>query len=265
MRGSMIKTPGSPEDSYAFNSRINYDPATAMVVGTAINVGGNLLGADAAMQSGNYQKDIHDRNAGIYETKSDQAINIGERNVAMFNDAFESQMASTETALLNSGVRMEGTALELIQHSYGQAEIERQNIMYDALVASYDFKEQAVASRSQGDMAMFQARSQRASAFINSVGSVVGTYGQIKYMDKAAASTKAMIDITNANATAMINAQANNNMMLMDMTTANTIALTDLNNSLSKSLFNTSMINSLKAINNPLGVNESGNLLTGAK
>ena len=265
MRGSMIRTPGSPEDSYAFNSRINYDPATAMIVGTAINVGGNILSADAAMQSGKYQKDIHNRNAGIYETKADQSINIGERNVYLFNDAFESQMASTEVALHNSGVRMEGTALELIQHSYGQAEIERMNIMYDAQVASYDFKEQAVSSRSQGDMAMFQARSQRANLFISSVGSIVGTYGQIKYMDKAAASTQAMIDITNANATAMINSQANNNMMLMDMTTANTMALTNLNNSLSKNLFDTAAQNSWNAITNPLGVNEPGNLLTGAK
>jgi len=197
---------------------------------------------------------MFNRNAGIYEEKAKAAVNIGERNVAMFDDAFESQMASTETALLNSGVRMEGTALELIQHSYGQAEIERQNIMYDALVASYDFKEQAVGARSQGDIAMFQARSQRASAFISSVGSVVGTVGQIGYMNKAAANAKMMVDM-----------QATNNNMLMDMMSTNTMALTDLNNSLSKNLFNTSIDNSLKALSNPLGLNESGNLLVGAE
>jgi len=249
----MIRTPGSPEDSFAFTN-INYDPATAMVVGTAVNVGSNILGGEAAMQSGFYQDAIFRRNAGIYETKADTAIEIGKRNVGIFNESFETQMASTEAALLNSGVRMEGTALELIQHSYGQAEIERQNIMYDALVASYDFKEAAVGERSKGDMAMFQARQQRASAWISSVGTVIGTVGQIGYMNKAAANAKLMVDM-----------QAANNNMLTDMMTTNTMALTDLNNTLEKSLFKTTMENSWKALHDPLGLNESGNLLVDAE
>ena len=249
----MIRTPGSPEDSFAFTN-INYDPATAMVVGTAVNVGSNILGGEAAMQSGRYQHHMYNRNADIYETKAATAIEIGERNVGIFNQAFEGQIASTEAALLNSGVRMEGTALELIQHSYGQAEIERQNIMYDALVASYDFKEQAVGARSQGDMAMFQARSQRANAWISSIGTIVGTVGQIKYMNKAAANAKLMVDM-----------QAANNNMLTDMMTTNTMNLTDLNNTLNKNLFKTSIENSLKALHDPLGTKESGNLLVDAQ
>ena len=249
----MIRTPGSPEDSFAFTN-INYDPATAMVVGTAVNVGGNILGGEAAMQGGEYTDAMYKRNAGIYDSKADLALKIGERNVSIFDDAFESQMASTEAALLNSGVRAEGTALEIIQHSYGQAEIERQNIMYDALVASYDFKEQAVGARSQGDMAMFQARSQRASAWISSVGSVIGTVGQIGYMNKAAANAKLMVDM-----------QAANNNMLTDMMTTNTMALTNLNNTLNKNLFDSAINNSIKALTDPLGLNESGNLLVGAK
>lgn len=249
----MIRTPGSPEDSFAFTN-INYDPATAMVVGTAVNVGGNILGGEAAMQGGEYTDAMYKRNAGIYDSKADLALKIGERNVSIFDDAFESQMASTEAALLNSGVRAEGTALEIIQHSYGQAEIERQNIMYDALVASYDFKEQAVGARSQGDMAMFQARSQRSSAWISSVGSVISTVGQIGYMNKSAANAKLMID-----------AQAANNNMLTDMMTTNTMALTDLNNTLNKNLFDSAINNSIKALTDPLGLSEHGNLLKDAK
>jgi len=249
----MIRTPGSPEDSFVFTN-INYDPATAVVVGTAVNVTGNILGGEAAMQGGRYTDAMYKRNAGIYDSKADLALKIGERNVSIFDDAFESQMASTEAALLNSGVRAEGTALEIIQHSYGQAEIERQNIMYDALVASYDFKEQAVGARSQGDMAMFQARSQRANAWISSVGSVISTVGQIGYMNKAAANAKLMID-----------AQAANNNMLTDMMTTNTMALTDLNNTLNKNLFDSAINNSIKALTDPLGLSEHGNLLKDAK
>ena len=249
----MIRTPGSPEDSFAFTN-INYDPATAVVVGTAVNVTGNILGGEAAMQGGEYTDAMYKRNAGIYDSKADLALKIGERNVSIFDDAFESQMASTEAALLNSGVRAEGTALEIIQHSYGQAEIERQNIMYDALVASYDFKEQSVGARSQGDMAMFQARSQRANAWISSVGSVISTVGQIGYMNKSAANAKLMID-----------AQAANNNMLTDMMTTNTMALTDLNNTLNKNLFDSAINNSIKALTDPLGLSEHGNLLKDAK
>ena len=249
----MIRTPGSPEDSFAFTN-INYDPATAAVVGATIQVGGNILGGEAAMQSGFYQDAIFRRNAGIYETKADTAIEIGKRNVGIFDASFETQMAATEAALLNSGVRMQGTALELIQHSYGQAEIERQNIMYDANVASYDFKEAAVGEISKGNMALFQARQQRASAWISSIGTVVGTVGQIGYMNKAAANAKLMVDM-----------QAANNNMLTDMMTTNTLSLTDLNNTLEKNLFKTSIENSLKALNDPLGLSEHGNLLKDAE
>ena len=39
----MIKTPGSPDDSYAFSNRINYDPGTMMVVGAGISAGTSML------------------------------------------------------------------------------------------------------------------------------------------------------------------------------------------------------------------------------
>ena len=73
-------------------------------------------------------------------------------------------------------------------------------------------------------------------------------------MNKAAANAKLMVDM-----------QAANNNMLTDMMTTNTMALTNLNNTLNKNLFDSAINNSIKALTDPLGLNESGNLLVGAK
>ena len=68
-----------------------------------------------------------------------------------------------------------------------------------------------------------------------------------------------------ANAKLMIDAQAANNNMLTDMMTTNTMALTDLNNTLNKNLFDGAINNSIKALTDPLGTSEIGNLLVDAK
>ena len=139
---------------------------------------------------------------------------------------------------------MEGTPLEVLEHNLAEAEIERLNIMYDAKTQSYDFKQQAVNSRMEGEYAMFQARQQRASSFINAVGTVVGAAGQVYGLQQAQANAKIMID-----------AQAKNNMLLMKMANYNSKKYLDMNNALEASLFATSMTNQVQAARFPTGSN----------
>lgn len=218
--------------------------APSLLVGAGISAVGSLMAGQAAMAAGQYQKSISDRNADIFDQKADQALEIGNNNVLKFNKAFDAAEAATNIGYIAAGVKMEGTPLEVLEHNLAEAEIERLNIMYDAKTQSYDFKQQAVSSRLEGEYAMFQARQQRASSFINAVGTVVGAAGQVYGLQQAQANAKIMID-----------AQAKNNMLLMKMANYNSKKYLDMNNALESSLFTTSMSNQVKAARFPTGSN----------
>ena len=169
-------------------------PPVVMAIGAGVSAVGSLLGGQAAMAAGSYQQSIAERNANVYEDKADQAIKIGERNVKTFNKAFNKVLSSTESAYIGSGVRLSGTPLEILEHNLAEAEIERMNIMYDAKVQNYDFKEQAVMARMQGEVAMFQARSQRTASYLNAAGTLVNVYGTNKLISMQANNQKILTD-----------------------------------------------------------------------
>ena len=169
-------------------------PPVVMAIGAGVSAVGSLLGGQAAMAAGSYQQSIAERNANVYEDKAAQAIKIGERNVKTFNKAFNQVLSSTESAYIGSGVRLSGTPLEILEHNLAEAEIERMNIMYDAKVQNYDFKEQAVMARMQGEIAMFQARSQRTASYLNAAGTLVNVYGTNKLISMQANNQKILTD-----------------------------------------------------------------------
>ena len=199
-------------------------PPVVMAIGAGVSAVGSLLGGQAAMAAGSYQQSIAERNANVYEDKADQAIKIGERNVKTFNKAFNKVLSSTESAYIGSGVRLSGTPLEILEHNLAEAEIERMNIMYDAKVQNYDFKEQAVMARMQGEIAMFQARSQRTASYLNAAGTLVNVYGTNK----------------------LISMQANNQKILTDQMVKNQNKIITSNNNLSIQLNKLNLDNALK-------------------
>lgn len=199
-------------------------PPVVMAIGAGVSAVGSLLGGQAAMAAGSYQQSIAERNAGVYENKADQALEIGERNVKTFNKAFNKVLASTESAYIGSGVRLSGTPLEILEHNLAEAEIERMNIMYDAKVQSYDFKEQAVMARMQGNLAMFQARSQRTASYLNAAGTLVNVYGTNK----------------------LISTQANNQKILTDQMVKHQKSLTNQINTLNEKLNSLNLDNTYK-------------------
>ena len=199
-------------------------PAVIMGIGGGISAVGSLLGGKAAMAAGSYQQSIAERNAAVYRMKADDAYSIGEKNVVTFNKAFNKVLSSTESAYIGSGVRLSGTPLEILEHNLAEAEIERMNIMYDAKVQSYDFKEQAVMASMQGKMAMFQARQQRTVSYLNAFGTLVNVYGTNK----------------------LISMQANNQKILTDQMVKNQNSLTNKINTLNQKLNSLNLNNTYK-------------------
>ena len=198
-------------------------PTIIMGIGAGISVAGSLLGGQAAMAAGHYQNTMAERNAGILDDKADQSAKLGEFNVKRFDRDFALQQASTEAAYMAAGVRMAGTPLEILEYNLTEAEMERANIRYSSQVDSYDFKQQSVISRMQGNMAMFQARQQRASAFMNAAGTMVGFYGAKTMINTQAASNKLIVDTMNANTQKLITLQSNMSNNLINLTNQNRI------------------------------------------
>ena len=143
--------------------------ANLMLAGAGVSALGSIMGGQAAMEAGKYQKNVADQNATILDNKAEQALNLGYDNVRKFGRGFEKAQASTEAAFISAGVKMEGTPMEVLEHNIYEGEIEKMNIMYDARMQSYDFKQAAVSSRMVGEYAMYQARAARSSAIIGAL------------------------------------------------------------------------------------------------
>tara|TARA_R100000808_G_scaffold11492_1_gene29440 strand:+ start:1183 stop:1683 length:501 start_codon:yes stop_codon:yes gene_type:complete len=159
-------------------------PTTIMMASAGISAGASLLAGQQAMAAGRYQQSIADRNAQVYNNKANQAIVMGEYNVKQFENRFASLQSATEMAFLKSGVvTSEGTPIEVMKNNIAEAELEKENIKYNAKIQSDDYKESAVLSRMEGDLAMYRARSARTSAILGAGSSLLGAYGQKRYID----------------------------------------------------------------------------------
>ena len=223
------------------------------LIGAAVSATGSIMQGQAAMKAGRYQKSVHDMNATILDNKADQAIKIGESNVKKFGRSFEKAQASTQVAYIAAGVKMEGTPMEVLEHNIYEGEIEKMNIMYDARMQSYDFKQGAVSSRMEGEYAMFQARAARSSAIISAVGTMVGAAGNYMLATESAAQAKALMTQNASYATQILNTQAKNNKILMDLRAINAQNLTLKTNENLLSLNKTAIDNSITINKYPMG------------
>ena len=131
---------------------------------------------------------------------------------------------------------MAGTPLEILEYNLAEAELERENIRYSSQVDSYDYKEQAVLARMQGQMALFQARSQRSAAWMSAAGTMVGFYGAKAMINQQALQSTTLINTQAANAQAIINSSAANNKIIVDTMNTNSKNLMSLTSDLNQKI-----------------------------
>ena len=227
--------------------------ANLMLAGAGLGAVSSIMGGQAAMEAGKYQKNVADQNATILDNKAEQALNLGYDNVRKFGRGFEKAQASTEAAFIAAGVKMEGTPMEVLEHNIYEGEIEKMNIMYDARMQSYDFKQAAVSSRMEGQYAMYQARAARSSAIIGAVGTMVGAAGSYMLAGEQAAQAKALMTQNAAYATQIWNAQAKNNKILTEMRAMNAKNFTLKINENARNINNIAIDNAIKLQTHPMG------------
>ena len=71
---------------------------------------------------------------------------------------------------------------------------KKQRMKFKTVIKNYDFKEQAVLSRMQGKLAMFQARQQRTASYLNAARTLINVYGTNKLISMQANNQKILTD-----------------------------------------------------------------------
>ena len=154
---------------------------------TAVGAVASIQAGQAAQASAQYQNTIAQQNADIYEAKADRAKEIGEYNVKRFNKDFEKTFASVERAYAFSGVDVSrGTPLAVMEDYLTEAAIERQNIEYNASIEAGDYREAAVLSRMEGQLAMYTGRQRAIGSYFQAGRTLLGGASDIYSINKYA-------------------------------------------------------------------------------
>lgn len=170
------------------------------LIAAGISAGGSLLAGQSAMAAGKFSQNVANKNAEILEGKSETALQIGQNNLKIAEKQYEKAQAATDVSLVAAGVRLDqGTPLEILNNNLSEFELQKLNIEYDANMTSYDFLMQATNERLRGEMAIYQARQQRAASFIKAAGTMVGAYATNNILQTQSANQAEILETTRRN------------------------------------------------------------------
>ena len=152
------------------------DPVTSTIIVAAAATGaaGQISAGKAAEQEGRANQQIAERNAIKAEQDAQTAIELGKRNVAIFERDFDAYQSKTQSAYFKAGVRLDGTPLEVLEEMYAEAELEKEIIKYNAKVASADKIETAVIERMQGAAALARGKNAKRASYFNAGSTLLG-------------------------------------------------------------------------------------------
>ena len=225
-----------------------------MVVAAGVSAAGSLLAGQSAMAAGRYQQSVAEQNAAMNEMRADDAYRIGLNNVKKFEQDYAFEDARTQMAYMKAGVKIsEGTPMDVLLFQQQQAEIAKENIMYDAEVDSYEYKVAAVNNRIQGNMAMFQARQQRSASIISAFGTMVGAYATQNMITSTAAKNAELIKTQSTMTEQLIKQQSTNQKLIMNTLHINNINILDQINKNAETLINQGYDLGLKHANETAG------------
>tara|TARA_R100001377_G_scaffold56395_1_gene33550 strand:- start:8224 stop:8697 length:474 start_codon:yes stop_codon:yes gene_type:complete len=131
-----------------------------------LSAGASVQAGRAAENDAKANKQIAERNADKLKMDAETAIKLGNRDVKIFDNQFETLQAETEMAYLKSGVTLSGTALEVLENNYAQAEMEKETIRYNAKVDSADKIELSVISQMQGAAALARGQNAKRASYL---------------------------------------------------------------------------------------------------
>ena len=150
------------------------DPVTLIVASAAASAGSSIMAGKAAAADGKANQAIAERNADKLRMDAETAIKLGDRDVKIFDNQFETLQAEAEMAYLKSGVTLSGTALEVLENNYAQAEMEKETIRYNAKVDSADKIELSVIAQMEGAAAYTRGQNAKKASYLKAGSTLLG-------------------------------------------------------------------------------------------
>ena len=118
----------------------------------------SVAAARQASATGKFNQRVAERHASILEYEKEKIAKQTEFTIARFEKQFAQMQGNTKTAILKSGVTLEGSGLNILRYNTEQAEIEKDILDYNSKVAQYQKIEQANFARMQGTIARQEGR-----------------------------------------------------------------------------------------------------------
>ena len=125
----------------------------------------DIAAGQSANAAGKYNQAVQNRNAQIAEQEAAQLEKQNEFDIARFDQQFTELQGETKTAILKSGVTLEGSGLRIMRYNAEQAEIQKNIMTYNSKVAQSQKLEEANFARIQGTLARQQGRQAQLASF----------------------------------------------------------------------------------------------------
>tara|TARA_R110001583_G_scaffold165585_1_gene318296 strand:+ start:347 stop:847 length:501 start_codon:yes stop_codon:yes gene_type:complete len=151
----------------------------ASVASAAVGAYGQMQGAAAARRAGAFSQGMANREAKILEHQAETARQLGDYSAWQFMDQFQESQDATTVAYLKNGVTLEGTALDVLAENAGQAEIQRQGILWNAELQSKQIADSAVLRRMEGQLAAMKGQQVAQAATGKAFGSLLSGAGRV--------------------------------------------------------------------------------------
>ena len=137
----------------------------------------SVAAARQASAAGKFNQAIQNRNAQVGEQKGLLIEKQKEFDLATFDKKFAKLQGETKTKILNSGVELSGSGLRILRANAEQAEIENDNIDYNAKIGQAKAFEEANFARMKGQVARNEARAAEIGYYAQAGTSLMKAYG----------------------------------------------------------------------------------------
>ena len=190
----MIQHPAAPRETWLFNSRINHEPTTMMMVGAGISAGTSIYSGMAQGAASDANSAVANQNADLAEDNAAASMELAYQNIASFEEDYDSWESDTVVNYAKAGVRLDSpTVIEVMHDNRANAEVEKANILYNARIDANSLKVQAGQFRTQAAIDKMSAKAARITGIANAGSSLITSWGGYKQVKTQSVFNAAML------------------------------------------------------------------------
>ena len=137
----------------------------------------SVAAARQASAIGKYNQAVQNRNAQVAEQEAQAIEQQKNLDIERFDKQFTKLQGETKTAILKSGVTLEGSGLRILRANAEEAEVEKDIIEYNASIGKSRAFERANFARMQGNLERMRARQAELGYYAKAAESLNSAYG----------------------------------------------------------------------------------------